>query len=84
MVAKVREGVAESRQAAEKFDVGRFNLRKRNEVEVKKKFQIENTNSFATFEYLSDSEDINRAWDNKKENIKTSAKDSLGLQTEAA
>ena len=31
-------------------------------------------------ENLSDSEDINRAWENFKENIKTSAKESLGLQ----
>jgi len=29
---------------------------------------------------LSDDEDINRAWENIKENIKTSAKESLGLQ----
>jgi len=29
-------------------------------------------------ENLSDSEDINRAWENIKENIKTSAKESLG------
>jgi hypothetical protein len=28
---------------------------------------------------LSDSEDVNRAWENIKENIKTSAKESLGL-----
>ena len=31
-------------------------------------------------ENLSDDEDINRAWENIKENIKTSAKESLGLQ----
>jgi len=30
-------------------------------------------------ENLSDSEDINRAWENIKENMKTSAKESLGL-----
>jgi len=30
-------------------------------------------------ENLSDCEDINRAWENVKENIKTSAKESLGL-----
>jgi len=30
-------------------------------------------------ENSSDSEDINRAWENIKENIKTSAKESLGL-----
>ena len=28
---------------------------------------------------ISDGEDINRAWENIKENIKTSAKESLGL-----
>jgi len=31
-------------------------------------------------ENLSDDEDINRAWENIKENIKTSAKESLGVQ----
>jgi len=31
-------------------------------------------------ENLSDDEDINRAWETIKENIKTSAKDSLSLQ----
>ena len=30
-------------------------------------------------ENLSDDKDINRAWENIKENIKTSAKESLGL-----
>jgi len=30
-------------------------------------------------ENLSDDKDINRAWENIKENIKTSARDSLGL-----
>ena len=30
-------------------------------------------------ENLSDGEDINRDWENIKENIKTSAKESLGL-----
>ena len=29
---------------------------------------------------LSDDEDINRAWENIKENVKTSAKEILGLQ----
>ena len=30
-------------------------------------------------ENLSDDEDINRNWENSKDNIKTSAKESLGL-----
>jgi hypothetical protein len=31
-------------------------------------------------ENLSDDEDLSRAWENIEENIKTSAKESLGLQ----
>jgi hypothetical protein len=37
------------------------------------------TNRFAGLENLSNSEDINRAWENIKENIKISAKEILGL-----
>ena len=43
VVAKVRERLAVSKQAAQKFDEERFNLRKLNELEVKKKYQIEIT-----------------------------------------
>ena len=42
--------------------------------------QIEITNKFAALENLNVDEDVNRAWKNIKENIKTSAKESLGLQ----
>ena len=42
--------------------------------------ELEVTNRFETLENLIDEEDINRAWENIKENIKTSAKASLGLQ----
>jgi hypothetical protein len=34
---------------------------------------------FAALENLKDSKDINRAWENIKDNIKTSAQESLGL-----
>ena len=34
---------------------------------------------FAALENLNDGEDINMVWENIKENIKTSAKESLGL-----
>jgi hypothetical protein len=34
---------------------------------------------FASLENLNDSEDINRAWDSIKENVKISAKEILGL-----
>jgi len=79
VVAKVRESLALSKQAAQIFYGERFNLRKLNELEVRKQCQIEITNRFATLENLSDDEDINRAWENTKENIKTSAKESLGM-----
>ena len=74
MVAKVRERLAVSKQAAQRFDGERFNLKKLNEVEVRKQYQIEITNRFAALENLSDDEDINRAWETFKENIKTPAK----------
>jgi len=34
---------------------------------------------FAALENLNDDKDINMTWENIKKNIKTSAKDSLGL-----
>jgi len=55
---------------------GRINLRKLNELEIMKWYQIEFSNRFTAWENLSDSEDINRAWENIKENIKTLAKES--------
>ena len=72
--------MALSKPAAQRFEGERFNLRKLRELEVKKQYQIEITNRFATLENLSDDEDINKAWENINENIKTSAKERLGLQ----
>jgi len=37
------------------------------------------SNRFAALEKLQDSKDINRAWENIKDERKTSAKDRLGL-----
>ena len=70
MVSKVKERLTVSKLAAQKFDVQRFNLRKLRELEVRKQYQIESKNKFAALENLSDSDDINRAWENIKENIK--------------
>jgi hypothetical protein len=75
VIEKLRERLAISKQAAQKFDGEKFNLRKLNELKVKEKYQIEITKRFAALESLNDDEDINRAW----ENIKTSAKESLIL-----
>jgi len=59
--------------------VERFNLKKLNELKVTKQYQIQIPNRSAGLMNLNDSEGINRAWEDIKENIKTSAKESLGL-----
>jgi len=74
VVAKVRERLAVSKQAAQKIDGDGFNLRKLNELEVREQYQMEISNRTAAVENLSGSEEINRAWENIKESIKTSAK----------
>ena len=79
VVSKVRERLAVRKQAAQKSDGGRFNLRKLNELEIRKQYQIEITNSFAALENLNDSEEIHTAWENIKETIKISAEKGLSL-----
>jgi len=78
VIAKVRERLAVGKQAAQRVDRQRFNLRKINEPEVREQYQIVITKRFAALEN-SDDEDVNRNWENIKENIQTSAKESLGL-----
>jgi len=73
------ERLTASKQEAQTFDGERFNLRKLNELVVRKEYLIEIMNRFTALENLSDGEDINRAWENIKKNITTSAKGSLGL-----
>jgi len=79
VIAKGREKLAVGKQAAQRFDRQRFNLRKLNEPQVREQNQIEITNRFAALENFNDDEDVDRTWENIKENIKTSAKESLGL-----
>ena len=80
VVAKFRERLAGSKQAAQKLDGETFNLGKLNELEVRKQYTIEITNRCATSENISYNKDMNRTWENIKNNIKTSAKESLGLR----
>ena len=79
VIAKVRERLALGKQAAQRFDRQRSNLKKLNEPEVREQYQIEITNRFAVLENSDDDEDLNRTWENIKENIQTSAKESLDL-----
>ena len=52
MFAKVRERLAVSKQAAQRFDGERFNQRKLNELEVRKQYQIEITKQVCSFAEL--------------------------------
>jgi hypothetical protein len=71
--------LAARNQASHKFDGEIFNLKKLNDLDVRKQYQIEIKNRFAALENLSDDEDINRTWVSIKQNIITSVKESLGL-----
>jgi len=71
--------LAVRKKTAQRSDGIRFNLRKLNDLEVRKQYQIEITNTFSALENVSEDEDINRAWESIKENIKTSAAESLGM-----
>ena len=79
VITKVRERSAVGKQAEQRFDRQRFNLRELNEPEVREQYQIEITNRFAALENLKENEDVDRTWENITENIQTSAKESLGL-----
>jgi hypothetical protein len=67
-----------SKRAARKVDTERFNVKKLNEGDVKQQYQVTIRNKSAALENLEDSGDINGAWDNIRENIKSCAKESLG------
>jgi hypothetical protein len=57
----------------------RFNLRKLSELEIRKQYQMKISNRYAALQNLNVTEDINRALENIKENIRTSVKECLGL-----
>jgi len=77
--ANVGERLAISKQLTQKFDVERLNLRKINDMEVRKQYHTDISNNFAALENSHNCEDLNRAKEDTTENINTSAKDSLGL-----
>jgi len=62
VIAKVWERLAVSKQAAQKFDVEKFNLKMLSVLELRKP-QIEISIRFA-LRNLNDSKDRNRAWEN--------------------
>jgi hypothetical protein len=76
--AKVKQCLLVRKRTAQKSDVETINLKKLSEIEVRKEYQIKISKRFETFEYLNDSEDINRLG-KRTENIKISVKETLGF-----
>jgi hypothetical protein len=58
-VAKLRERISVCKWARQNYDLGRFDLKKLNDIVVKKKYQAEISNRFAALESLDESFDIN-------------------------
>jgi hypothetical protein len=58
--------LAVRKQASQKFDGEKFNLRKLKDLEVRKQYRIGITNMFAALENVSDDEGINTAWESIK------------------
>jgi hypothetical protein len=75
VVAKVRERFAVNKQRSQRFDMERFNLKKLSEIEGKEQCHVEVSKSF---EDLDTEVEINSTWETIRENIKISAKESLG------
>ena len=68
-----------NKRTVQKFDMERFNIKKLSELDVRKECQIKIANRITALENLNDSEDINRVWENIKENVRTLTKENLGL-----
>ena len=54
------------KEAAQKFDLERINLKKLSELEVRKQYQIDVSNSFTALCNLNDIEDTKRTWESVK------------------
>jgi hypothetical protein len=71
VAVKLGERPSASERVAEKLDMQRCDLRKLNDAEVKEQYQVKIKNRFAALENFDDNMDMNRAWENIRENIKT-------------
>ncbi|PNF19991.1 hypothetical protein B7P43_G08653 [Cryptotermes secundus] len=78
IVAKVRERLAVSKQTTHRVHMQRFNLKKLNEIEGKEQYCVDIPDRFAALENLEIEVDVNKSWETIRENIKMSAKESLG------
>jgi hypothetical protein len=78
VVAKVRERLAVNKQRSQRFHLERFNLKKLNEVEGKEQFRVEVSKGSQLWKIWTQNWKLNRARETIGENIKISAKESLG------
>jgi hypothetical protein len=78
VATKVRGRLAANKQRWQRFHHERFNPKKLNEVGDNEQYRIEVSNRFAALEDLDSEVEINSAWEMIIENIKISAKESLG------
>jgi hypothetical protein len=78
VVAQIRERKAANKQGSHKFHMDRFNLKKLKEVDCKEKLHAKVSNRFGTLEDLDIEVEINTVWGTIRENIKMSAKESIG------
>jgi hypothetical protein len=62
VVAKVRERLAVSKQTMHRIDMGRFSLKKLNEVDGKEQYHVEISNRFRALEKLDAEVYINKAY----------------------
>jgi hypothetical protein len=78
VIAKIRERLAANKQRSHRFYMERFNLKELSMVEDKEQYCVEVSNRFSALEDLDAEMDINSGQDTVRENIKISAKESLG------
>jgi hypothetical protein len=69
-----------NKRASQTFYLERFYLKNLNGVEVKEKYQVENSNRFAILVCLGESFVINNPRESIRENRKTSAKNNVEYQ----
>jgi hypothetical protein len=62
VVAKIRERIAVKKQVSHKYHMGRFILKKLNEVEGKVKYRVEVSSRFAALEDMDAEVEINTIW----------------------
>ena len=62
-----------SKEAAQKLDLERINLKNLSYVEFRKQCQIDTSNSFTALWNLNDVEDMTRGWESIRENIRITA-----------